>query len=108
MTVRTDEPATLIRSLGSNDRDRTATLGNLLSASGVTLEVTGPRGVVGRFGAGIESRLGRLLTGSPAVDVRGAAITTWRASGRVVALTAGGVAAVLLVVLARARADRRG
>ncbi len=107
MTVRTDQPARLIRSLGSNDRNRTATLGSALSAGGITLEVTGPNGVVGRFGAGIDSRLGRLLTGSPAVDVRGVAATTWRGQGRVVALAAGGLAAAL-VLLARVRAARRG
>ncbi len=69
-----------------------------MSAAGVTLEVVGPRGVLGRFGAGIDSRLGHLLTGSPAVDVRGAAVATWRPQPRVVGIAAAGVALVAVAV----------
>lgn len=102
LRVHTDSPTVLIRSLGSNDRARTVALGDLLATTGVTVEVSGPRGAIARFGAGIDSRLGRLLTGSPNVDVRGVLVTTWRAPGPRI-----GAAAVVLAVAALAVGHRR-
>ncbi len=106
LRVRTNRPATLIRSLGSNDRTRTAAVVRRLSAAGITVDVSGPHGEVARFGAGVDSRLGQLLAGSRNVDVRGLAVTTWRTNGRRVAVAASG-AAVLAVLVSRL-ARRRG
>ena len=103
--VRTDAPTVLIRSLGSNDRARTAALGDLLSTTGVTVEVSGPRGAIARFGAGVDSRLGRLLTGSANVDVRGVLVTTWRSPGPRIGAAA---VVVALAALAAGRRSRRG
>lgn len=96
--VHTDSPTVLIRSLGSNDRARTAALGDLLSTTGVTVEVSGPRGAIARFGAGVDSRLGRLLTGSPNVDVRGVLVTTWRTPAARIGVTALALAVGALAV----------
>ncbi len=110
--VRTDAPAVLIRSLRSDDRTRTAALGDLLSATGVTVEVSGPRGAVARLGAGVDSRLGRLLTGSPNVGVRGVPATMWRFAGSrigaaAVAVPVATVVAVATIVVGQRR-SRRG
>jgi len=102
LRVNTDSPTVLIRALGSNDRARTAALGDLLSTTGVTVEVSGPRGAIARFGAGVDSRLGRLLTGSANVDVRGVLVATWRAPGPRI-----GAAAVLVALTALAVGQRR-
>ena len=104
--VHTDSPTVLIRSLGSNDRARTAALGDLLSTTGVTVEVSGPRGRIARIGAGVDSRLGHLLTGSRNVDVRGVLVTTWRSPGPRIGAAAVVVALTALVV--GQRRSRRG
>lgn len=105
--LRTDQPGILIRAVGSGDRARTATVGQLLSDGGLTVQVSGPRGPVARFGAGVDSRLGGLLAGSRVVDVRGIVVTTWRgAAPRLVAAAAG--LGVLAVLISRLRGGRRG
>lgn len=106
LRVYTDSPTVLIRALGSKDRTRTAALGDLLSTSGVTVEVSGPRGAIARLGAGVDSRLGRLLTGSANLDVRGALVTTWRAPGPRIGAAA--VVAALAVLAVGQRRSRRG
>lgn len=106
VSVNAEDPVVLVRALGSTDRRRTATLGTLLADTGVTVELTGPRGSFARYGAGVQSRVGRVVTGSPHVDVRGAVVTTWRAQGARVGLAAGVLGA--LVVAAARRRSRRG
>lgn len=104
--VRTDAPAVLIRSLRSTERTRAAALGDLLSTTGVTVEVSGPRGAVARLGAGVDSRLGRLLTGSRTVDVRGVLTRPSRFAGSRIGAAAVVVAVAALVV--GQRRSRRG
>ena len=39
-------------------------LADLLAPSGLTMEVTGPRGTIASLGNGVDSRLGKLVAGS--------------------------------------------
>ena len=78
-------------------------LGAALREAGVTVELTGPHGTFARFGSGVHSRLGRLATGSPHVDVRGAVLATWREQAPRVAVGAATVAALVVLLARRAR-----
>ena len=85
--------------VGSLDGPRAiGRLAGELAASGVRLEVTGPRGSVAHLGQGVDSRLGRLATGSSAVAPgapAAVAVLLWsRVSRRA------GAAAAAVVVLA--------
>lgn len=93
----------LARAAGSGDRRRTAVLGAAMDQAGVTVELTGPRGTFARFGSGVHSRLGRLATGSEHVDVRGAALATWREQAPRVAVGAAALAAAVVLLARRAR-----
>lgn len=67
MTVRTSDPvATLDAALGGQPYTSSAVeaLAARLSASGITVDVVGPRGTVVTLGAGVISSIGRVLAGS--------------------------------------------
>lgn len=75
-----------------------------LADQGVTVSVTGPGGRVASVGAGIDSSLGRITTGSRRVSlgrpaalaplVRARVVVAVHAHGRAIAIVAGGAAAV--------------
>ncbi len=87
------------------------TVGRLLSEEGVTVEVTGPRGTVATLGAGIDTRLGKVLAGSryvrlgspSAVRPLAVAEARRRAGEARTALVGGIVLLVLAAVVARRR-----
>ncbi len=84
-------------------------LGRALADHGLHVDVTGPRGRVAELGAGVDSPLGRLLTGSAAVRPGSARTVATTVSAGVTASPGGrralglGLAAVLAVVLLRRR-----
>lgn len=85
-------------------------VGQSLAEAGLLLEVTGPHGVVVSLGRGVDSRLGRLTTGSasvrPGSPAAVAATTGALIGGRRAAAAAGFGALVLAVAIAVRR--RRG
>ncbi len=81
----------------------------LLADAGITVDVTGPDGLLVRLGSGAESTLGRITTGSTAV-VFGSARTLWSTLSAQVPLrryggatAVAGVAAGLIWLLLRRR-----
>ena len=77
LELRTERPFALLAGLPTTIGPTTARGGptrlagqaaQLLADNGVGLDVITPRGVVARIGAGADSRLGRLVTGSPAIQ----------------------------------------
>ncbi len=90
--------------------DRPKAVGRLaaeLAAVGLRLEVTGPRGAVAHLGDGVQSRLGRLATGSAAVSPgapSAVAVLLW---SRVPRTTAAAGLALALALAGTAIAYRR-
>jgi hypothetical protein len=81
-----------------------SSVADLLHGEGAVVEVTGPAGLVATVGAGVDSPLGRLLTGSRHVRVgrpaavRPLAVAQLRRTGRSAARPAGLAAAALALV----------
>ncbi|GAB3830584.1 hypothetical protein [Kribbella italica] len=65
LTVEVDRPQVLLDAV---ERAELATVADFLAAQGVSAAVVGPDGQLARLGAGIRSRLGRLVTGSARVE----------------------------------------
>jgi len=78
-----------------------------LAAAGLRLEVTGPRGNVAQLGAGVQSRLGRMVTGSVAVAPgapSAVAVLVWsRLPRRGIAIAAVALSAAVAAVTLRRR-----
>lgn len=75
VVVSTDDPVAAFRAATAPGPGQTSVgaVADLLAASGLVLDVTGPRGTVATLGDGVDSRLGHLLAGSRRVrpgDVR--------------------------------------
>ena len=85
-------------------------LADLLSAAGVSVELSGPGGRVATVGAGVESALGRVVTGSRHVQPGGAAAVGPLVVAQARQLAAARrpllVAAAVVLVLLRARSRR--
>jgi len=64
VTISVDDPAAVIGSALGNGSQQAAVIGDLLAASGVTVEVVGPQGPVLTVGAGVDSAVGALLGGT--------------------------------------------
>jgi len=116
VVVSTDDPVAAFRAATARGpgQNSVGAVADLLAASGLVLQVTGPRGTVATLGDGVESRLGDLLAGSRRVrpgDVRAVrplAVTQARSmlapsTRRVVML---GAAPVAFAVLSRVRTRR--
>lgn len=69
--VSTDHPLRLMSAAARtpSPRGAFAVVANVLADSGVTVEVKGSHGAVARAGLGVDSRLGRVATGSSHVRV---------------------------------------
>ena len=72
LLIDVDQPEVLLAAVDVADVGRAA---DLLAATGMTVRVIGPDGLAATIGAGSSSRLGKIATGSAAVQVtpRGAA-----------------------------------
>ncbi len=79
----------------------------LLSETGITLDVTGPDGMIVRLGEGASSRLGQLTTGSAAVQFGSTRVLASTLSAQVPVRRYGLAAAVALVVGVVLAARRR-
>ena len=115
LRVRTEDPvAALDGALGSVSTGPAdlGTVADALAEQGMAVEVSGPRGLLARVGAGADSRVGSALTGSRRVQLGSASalrpvavaqvrrsITTLPVATR--RLAAAGVAVLLLRVLRR-------
>ncbi len=63
VTVRVSEPARLVLAL-PRGAGRVSQVADLLSSSGLRVEVQGPSGLLARAGSGVDSPLGGWVTGS--------------------------------------------
>ena len=64
VTISVANPAAVIGSAMGNRPQYAAVIGDLLAQSGVTVEVVGPQGPVMSVGAGVDSAVGALLSGT--------------------------------------------
>jgi len=64
VTISLTNPAAVIGPALGNRPQNAAAIGDLLARSGVTVEVVGPQGPVLSFGAGVDSAVGALLSGT--------------------------------------------
>lgn len=64
VTISVTNPAAVVGSVLGNRPQNATAIGDLLAQSGVTVEVVGPRGPVISVGAGVDSAVGALLSGS--------------------------------------------
>lgn len=74
LVFRTDEPRQLVQALvgtlgAKNGRRTLGRVSDALGAHGLELRVVGPQGVVARIGAGADSLLGQMVTGSRQVQI---------------------------------------
>lgn len=84
-------------------------VGDGLAEAGLRLEVTGPAGTVAHLGQGVNSRAGRVLTGSSAVGpgAPGAmAALVWHRSRVAVVAVAAAVGGAVVIATARRRRTR--
>ncbi len=106
-----ERPDVLFSAVNPADAGRFA---DALSAAGVTVRVFGPGGPAGVIGAGASSRLGRIVTGSPAVApslsgaVRTVSSTARAALTRRPGASLAGAGIAVLVAVAVLRNLRRG
>jgi hypothetical protein len=101
LRVETGRPDLLINAV---DRVEVGRAAELLAASGITVDVCGPRGRVATLGAGTSNRIGRAITGSRHVApyLAGALRLAWATRlVRVTAVVLPAVAAVLAVMRMR-------
>lgn len=64
VTISVTNPAAVIGSALGNRPQKAAAIGDLLAESGVTVEVVGPQGPIMSVGAGVDSGVGGLLSGT--------------------------------------------
>ncbi len=64
VTISVTNPADVIGSALGNRSHQAAALGDLLAEAGLTIEVVGPHGPVVTVGAGVDSAVGALLSGT--------------------------------------------
>lgn len=103
LTVEVDEPWVVLRSVRGVGFPAGA--GDLLEASGLTVDVRGPNGRLALAGPDVHSRLGRLLTGSDHLRPYPAGLLASRTVTRVGVAAA--TAAVVTVLVRGRRAGRR-
>jgi hypothetical protein len=123
LVFATDEPGIILDSLigaalpvGIDSLDGPGAVGRLaeaLRAASVNLDFRGPRGTIASLGAGVDSTLGRVLTGSRSLSPGAPAAVTplvWQLVRRQPAARAAGIALATLVtwrMLARMQRRRR-
>lgn len=103
LTVEVDEPWVVLRSVRGVGFPAAA--GDLLEASGLTVDVRGPNGRLALAGPDVHSTIGRLLTGSDHLRPYPAGLLASRTITRVGVAAA--TAAVVMVLVRGRRAGRR-
>ena len=112
VTVRASDPVRAVDGLRGVERIRPrafGALGEQLAASGLTVDLVGPRGAVLSAGAGIDSPVGRLVLGSRRLrlrSVRAAAELGWARIRPGDRRRAAGLGAAALVAAALVRVGR--
>lgn len=64
VTISTTDPVAVMSSAPGNKSGFPVAIADLLADSGVTVEAVGPQGLVVTVGAGVDSAIGALLTGT--------------------------------------------
>jgi hypothetical protein len=100
LRVATPRPDVLLAAV---DRADVGPLADALAAAGVSVSVEGPDGRVATIGSAASSRVGRLLTGSANTEFRVRDVLP-RSAGRVAALAAAALVAILVGVTRTRRA----